>query len=80
MTISTEDEEDLRFAVKLISDKIKNYRTHFSRSDSQDLLSMVAIEAMSENLKLKKQLNSENQSINENLQHLDNKLSEYLAQ
>ncbi len=79
MTIKSEDEENLRLAGKLINDKIKQYRGHFNRSDSQDLLSMVAIEAMSENLRLKEMSNSENESTNDRLLKLDQKLSEYLS-
>ncbi len=78
MTIKVEDEENLRLAGKIISDKIKVYRSHFNRSDSQDLLSMVAIETMSENLRLKQLNNIESETINESLQRLDQRLTDHL--
>lgn len=79
MKINTEDEEDLRLAGKLINDKIKMFRSHFNRSDLQDLLSMIAIEVVSENIKLKNRLATEQDSINKQLEHLDKKLSNYLV-
>lgn len=79
MTIKSEDEEDLRLAGKMINDKIKAYRNNFNRADMQDLLSMLAIEIISENLNLSKNSGKESNLINDKLLNLDNKLSRYLA-
>ena len=78
MTIKSQDEEDLRLAGKMINDKIKGYRNLFNRADMQDLLSMLAIEIVSENLNLSKSSGKESSQIDDKLSGLDQKLSQYL--
>tara|TARA_Y100000385_G_C13058596_1_gene623186 strand:+ start:1403 stop:1684 length:282 start_codon:yes stop_codon:yes gene_type:complete len=44
LTISREDEEGVRKAVKTIEDRLKIYESRFEARDTQDLLSMCLLE------------------------------------
>ncbi|MDR1022535.1 MAG: cell division protein ZapA [Prevotellaceae bacterium] len=77
LKIERSDEEKVRRAVKLINEKVLNYKQHYGDKDAQDWLAMVcmffAIREVAEN----EQNQSFSKAIN-GLQDLDKKLSEYL--
>lgn len=50
MKVKAEDEAKIRHAGKLINDKIKRYRDEFGLDDRQDLLAMVAFDAVVESM------------------------------
>lgn len=51
MRVKAEDEERIRRAGKLLNEKIKSYQTQFGIDDAQDLVAMVAFDAVVEKLK-----------------------------
>jgi cell division protein ZapA (FtsZ GTPase activity inhibitor) len=52
LSVTAEQEEQVRKAAKLINDKLKDYEKQFSVKDKQDILSMCALELATELIKL----------------------------
>lgn len=52
LSVTAEQEEQVRKAAKLINDKLKVYEKQFSVKDKQDILSMCALELATELIKL----------------------------
>jgi cell division protein ZapA (FtsZ GTPase activity inhibitor) len=52
LSVTAEQEEQVRKAAKLINDKLKGYEKQFSVKDKQDILSMCALELATELIKL----------------------------
>lgn len=50
MKVSTDDEEKIRRAGKLINERIRTYRNRFGINDKQDLLAMVAFDCIVEQM------------------------------
>jgi cell division protein ZapA len=76
LQIEREDEEKVRRAVKLISEKVLSYKQRYSDKDVQDWLAMASMY-----FAMKIVENEQNQSLPKavnGLQDLDKKLSEYL--
>ena len=51
MRISSEDEERIRRAGRVLNEKIQSYKERFGIEDHQDLLAMVAFDCQSERMK-----------------------------
>jgi len=71
MKVSPDDEEEIRKAGKIINDKIKEYREKFGIDDKQDLLSMVAFDAVVEKMKIESNNDSNENTIVEKLRSLN---------
>jgi cell division protein ZapA len=52
MKVKAEDEERIRRAGRILHEKIKSYREQFGIDDNQDLLAMVAFDALIERMKM----------------------------
>jgi cell division protein ZapA len=76
MKVLPEEEERIRKAGKLINDKIKSYREKFGIEDKQDLLSMVAFDAVIDRLELEKGNDSTDHIILEKLQSLNKEIGQ----
>ncbi|UJP65326.1 cell division protein ZapA [Mongoliitalea daihaiensis] len=78
MKVKAEDEAKIRHAGKLINDKIKRYREEFGLDDRQDLLAMVAFDAVVESME-QNLLNSEDSElIKSNIERINQQLESLL--
>jgi len=76
LTIAMEEEESIRKAAKEIDDSIKKLRSTYAVRDTQDLLAMTALQAVSE-LKNDTSDNELNQCI-ESLKQIESQLDDLL--
>ena len=76
MRVLPEEEEQIRKAGKLINDKIKSYREKFGIEDKQDLLSMVAFDAVIEKMKEDSVTDSSDSLLFEKLKSLNQEISQ----
>lgn len=74
LKISSNEEENVRKAAKLVNDRSKFYTENFSVQDKQDAIAMSALEFASENLNAA----SGDQSISAEVEHLLIELDQYL--
>lgn len=78
MKVDPEEEEKVRYAGKLINDKLKSYREQFGIDDKQDLLAMVAFDSIVEKLTFQSELKSTDNNIHEKVSYLNQLLSQSL--
>lgn len=76
MKVAAEDEEKIRRAGKIINQRLKAYREQFGIDDKQDLLAMVAFDCLIDKI----QLEETRGSIDQNVHHKINHLSELISQ
>ncbi len=74
LKISSEEEENVRKAAKLVNERSKFYTENFSVQDKQDAIAMSALEFASENLNAV----SNDQSISAEMEQLLIELDQYL--
>lgn len=74
LKISSNEEENVRKAAKLVNDRSKFYTENFSVQDKQDAIAMSALEFASENLNAA----SGDHSISAEVEHLLIELDQYL--
>lgn len=76
LTVKPEQEEEVRAAGKLIQEKLNLYLAQFNLKDQRDALSMLALELATENLHLKQRLQEGEEKLAENLNSLEEMLSQ----
>lgn len=76
MKVLPEEEEQIRKAGKLINDKIKEYREKFGIDDKQDLLSMVAFDAVVEKMKTESSSDFNENTLIEKLKSLNQEINQ----
>ena len=74
LKISSNEEENVRKAAKLVNDRSKFYTENFSVQDKQDAIAMSALEFASENMNA----TSKDQSISADMEQLLIELDQYL--
>ncbi|MCF6352942.1 MAG: cell division protein ZapA [Cyclobacteriaceae bacterium] len=77
MKVSPEEEERIRKAGKIVNEKIKLFKSQFGIDDKQDLLAMVAFDALVERLKTEGG-NEDDELLQEKLAGLNNLISQSL--
>ncbi len=77
MKVEPEEEERIRKAGKIVNEKIKLFRSQFGIDDKQDLLAMVAFDALVERLKTEGSSNDDS-LLQEKLAGLNNLISQSL--
>ncbi len=77
MKVSPEEEERIRKAGKIVNEKIKLFKNQFGIDDKQDLLAMVAFDALVERLKTEDG-NEDDMLLQEKLAGLNNLISQSL--
>ncbi len=77
MKVSLEEEERIRKAGKIVNEKIKLFKSQFGIDDKQDLLAMVAFDALVERLKTEGST-VDDKLLQEKLAGLNNLLSQSL--
>jgi len=80
MKISSHEEAQVRKAASILNEWIEKYRKQFASLDSQDLLAMVAFDALVTHLKGEEQADKLQVSINRQLDLLIEKISSNLAE
>lgn len=74
LSVTAEQEEQVRKAAKLINDKLKLFEKQFSVKDKQDILSMCALELATELIKLQEKPLIEDNGLSEELKAIQNLL------
>ena len=77
MKVEPEEEERIRKAGKIVNEKIKLFKSQFGIDDKQDLLAMVAFDALVERLKTEGS-NVDDDLLQEKLAGLNNLISQSL--
>ncbi|MGY6520402.1 MAG: cell division protein ZapA [Mongoliitalea sp.] len=78
MKVKAEDEAKIRHAGKLINDKIKRYRDEFGLDDRQDLLAMVAFDAVVESMEQNLINSEDSELIKSNVERINQQLESLL--
>jgi cell division protein ZapA len=78
MTVKAEEEERIRKAGKLINERLKSYRERFGIDDKQDLLSMVAFDALIDRLSVEDNISSNDESALNKIQSINHLISQSL--
>jgi len=76
MKVLPEEEEQIRGACKLINEKIKAYREKFGIDDKQDLLSMVAFDAVVDKMGIESKIDSNDNLLIEKLKSLNQEINQ----
>lgn len=76
LSVTTEQEEQVRKAARLINDKLKLFEQQFSVKDKQDILSMCALELATELIKLQEKPLIEDNGLSEELKAIQHLLKE----
>jgi cell division protein ZapA (FtsZ GTPase activity inhibitor) len=80
LKVKFEEEENVRKAVKLINEKIKDYEENFAVRDKQDLLAMSAIQLATELVNSDKKNAEEENTVKERIEQLNSLLTGYLQE
>ncbi len=75
MKVSPQDEERLRLAGRLLSERLKEFRDQYGIQDKQDLLAMIALSTMADRLKVSTEKDGTDAALTERLARLDKLLS-----
>ena len=78
MTVKAEEEERIRKAGKLINERLKSYREKFGIDDKQDLLSMVAFDALIDRLSIEDNAQDNDVSVLNKIQSINHLISQSL--
>ena len=78
MKVTSDDEEKVRNAGKLINEKLRSYREQFGIDDKQDLLAMVAFDSVVDKLETEKQEKEMDDSVIQKINHLNHLVSQSL--
>jgi cell division protein ZapA (FtsZ GTPase activity inhibitor) len=79
LKIQPEDEEMVRKTIKLLNEKIVEFKTNFAGKDMQDYVSMVLLWFATEQQKPSPELTSQNESV-EKLKRLEENLDKVLSE
>lgn len=79
LKVSTEEEEIIRRAAKLINDRIREYQDNYAVKDKQDLLSMCVLHYATTSLKNERKVTTEDTEIAEKVYQLDDLLTEFFS-
>ncbi len=78
MTVKAEEEERIRKAGKLINERLRTYRERFGIDDKQDLLSMVAFDALIDRLSVEEHNSESDESVLNKIQSINHLISQSL--
>jgi len=80
LTIKAEQEEYMRKAAVMITDRMKVYEANYSVKDHQDLLAMCALEFAAKFLEMENKRASIDESVSDQLEEMEKFISQYLSQ
>ena len=78
MKVQADDEARIRKAAKLLNERIKFYRDKFGLEDNQDLLAMVAFDAIVDRMKREEEQEQFEQDYLQKIHELNNMLQQAL--
>ena len=78
ITISRDEEERIRKAVKDINEKVKNFSQLYAYKDKQDLLAMTALQLSTENINHANKLKNQNKIIENKISDISVLIDNYL--
>ncbi len=76
LVVTSQQEETVRKAAKLINDKLKHLQQEFAVKDKQDMLAMTVLELTTELLQLKSSNLKEDKSLSDKLTEIEQLLAE----
>ncbi len=76
MTVKADEEERIRKAGKLINERLKSYREKFGIDDKQDLLSMVAFDALIDRLSIEDNKQGADESVLNKIKSINHLISQ----
>ncbi len=76
LVVTSQQEETVRKAAKLINDKLKHLQQEFAVKDKQDMLAMTVLELTTELLQLKSSNLTEDKSLSDKLTEIEQLLAE----
>jgi cell division protein ZapA (FtsZ GTPase activity inhibitor) len=79
LKVSTEEEEIIRRAAKLINDRIKEFQENYAVRDKQDLLSMCVLHYATSTLKAEQKVMHEDTEVAEKVYELDELLTDFFS-
>ncbi|MFD2597480.1 cell division protein ZapA [Sphingobacterium corticis] len=77
LRVDTEEEEVIRYAAKLINEKIKELQDNYAVRDKQDLLSMCVLQYATGMIKAERSAQDQGQGIEQSVHELDKLLSDF---
>lgn len=80
MKVHPSEEQHIRMAGRLINDKMKSYESNFGIHDKQDLLAMVAFDAVVEKMRAGDKLQEDNSQVAHHIAEINQVLASVLAQ
>ena len=78
LKVKQHEEERIRLAAKLLSEKIKHFKELFGKDDKQDLLAMTAFDLMVEKLRQEEKLTLTNEHVENRLDYLEDLINSTL--
>lgn len=77
LRVDTEEEEVIRYAAKLINEKMKELQENYAVRDKQDLLSMCVLQYATGMIKAERNAQNQGQGIEKSVHELDRILSDF---
>lgn len=77
LRVTTEEEEVIRYAAKLINEKIKELQDNYAVTDKQDLLSMCVLQYATGMIKAERAAQENQEGVEQSVQELDTLLSSF---
>lgn len=78
LRVQSEEEEVIRYAAKLINEKIKELQDNYAVRDKQDLLSMCVLQYATGMIKAERSVQHQGASVEQSIHDLDNMLTQFL--
>ena len=79
LRVDTEEEEVIRYAAKLINEKIKELQENYAVRDKQDLLSMCVLQYATGMIKAERNAQNQGQGLEQSVHELDKILSDFFS-
>ncbi|UIR54570.1 cell division protein ZapA [Sphingobacterium sp. SRCM116780] len=79
LRVDTSEEEIIRHAAKLINEKVKELQDNYTVRDKQDLLSMCVLQYATGMLKAERQVQTQDQGVEQSVHELDQLLSNFFT-
>lgn len=77
LRVETDEEEIIRYAAKLINEKIKELQENYAVRDKQDLLSMCVLQYATGMIKAERKASSQHEGVEQSIHELDSLLTDF---
>jgi cell division protein ZapA (FtsZ GTPase activity inhibitor) len=79
LKVSTEEEEIVRRAAKIINERIKDYQENYAVRDKQDLLSMAVLHYATAALRVENKVQDQDTAVADKVEELDSLLNDFFS-